>query len=319
MKKLFYLFFAVIMSFVLLSGNAAKIMAAQSEEESSYCLYYLNAGETELVEEPYSPEKETSDFMVQDLQKCLEEQISDTEKIRLLPEEVVINSCELQDGVLVIDFNRRYLKVSRAREILTRAGIVKTFLQIPGVQRVRFTVLGEALMDSKNKEIGDMTADTFLEYTGKDMNEYRYETFTLYFTDQSGEKLVEEQRNVYYKRTLSKERVVLEQLAKGPMEQGNYPTIPGEVETLSVMVADRICYVDLNSSFQESALEISEQIPIYSVVNSLLAVSEADKVQISIDGNTSGMFGQNMPLYNFYEKNEELILRETVDIVSAES
>ena len=54
----------------------------------------------------------------------------------------------------------------------------------------------------------------------------RYDTFTLYFADKSGKRLLKETRNVCYRRTLPKERVVLEQLAKGPLEDGHYATIP---------------------------------------------------------------------------------------------
>ena len=73
-----------------------------------------------------------------------------------------------------------------------------------------------------------MTEESFLELSGKD-TDYRYDTFTLYFADKSGKKLVKEERNIYYRRTLPKERVVLEQLAKGPMEEGHYAVIPEKI------------------------------------------------------------------------------------------
>ncbi len=61
-----------------------------------------------------------------------------------------------------------------------------------------------------------MTDSTFVEVSKKNEDNYRYDTFTLYFADKSGKRLLKETRNVYYRRTLPKERVVLEQLAKGP-------------------------------------------------------------------------------------------------------
>ena len=78
-----------------------------------------------------------------------------------------------------------------------------------------------------------MTENTFVELSKKDEANYRYDTFTLYFADKSGKRLLKEMRNVCYRRTLSKERVVLEQLAKGPMVKGHYPTIPQETEILA--------------------------------------------------------------------------------------
>ena len=60
-----------------------------------------------------------------------------------------------------------------------------------------------------------MDNSSFVELWGDDRDAYRYDTFTLYFTDSTGEKLVEEERSVYYKRSLPRERVILEQLIKG--------------------------------------------------------------------------------------------------------
>ena len=53
--------------------------------------------------------------------------------------------------MLVIDFSAQYHEMSRAREVLTRAGIVKTFLQVPDIHRVRFTVEGQELTDSREQ------------------------------------------------------------------------------------------------------------------------------------------------------------------------
>ena len=138
------------------------------------------------------------------------------------------------------------------------------------------------------------------------MQQYLY----ALFTDKSGQKLVKEQRTVRYKRSIPKERIVLEQLMKGPLEKGHYPTIPENTEVLNVTIADRICYVNMNDAFQSEALDVAENIPVYSVVNSILDSCEADRVQISIEGSLEGNYEDNMPLYNFYEKNEDLIVQD---------
>lgn len=310
MKRDICMMFSVLLACIFLAGCTIEAEEAQKDEETGYEIYYLSADETKLKKEMYFPEEDSETFMVKDLMQRLGNKSGEGEEINLLPKEVSINSYDLRDGLLVIDFNSQYNKISRAREVLARAGIVKMFLQLPGIQTVRFTVAGKELLDSKNEKIGDMNADTFIEYSGQDADAYRYDTFTLYFTDKSGERLIEEKRNVYYKRNLPKERVVLEQLAKGPMAKGNYPAIPGNTQALSVTTADRVCYVNMEQSFRENALNVTEEVQIYSVVNSLLAACEADKVQISIEGSTDGTLAGDLPLYNFYEKNENLVLRE---------
>ena len=234
----------------------------------------------------------------------------DVERISLLPDDVQMNY-SVEGEVLVVNFNSQYTQMSKAREILVRAGVVKTFLQVPGISAVRFTVENQDLTDSKGESVGEMTADTFAEFSGNEPDAYCSTTFTLYFTDKDGQNLVKEQRTVRYRRSIPKERIVLEQLMKGPMEKGHYPTIPENTEVLDVTIADRICYVAFDRVFSSYALDVSEKIPVYSVVNTLLDALEADKVQITVGASDKlDIFGQKMSLYRFYEKNDKLVVTE---------
>lgn len=49
---------------------------------------------------------------------------------------------------------------------------------------------------------------------------------------------------------------------------------------------------------------------IYSVVNSLLDTTSADKVQISIEGDTEAKLSDGTSLYSLFSKNTDLILKE---------
>lgn len=294
----------------LFAGCSIETKIQSGTEESKYSFYYLNASETVLKEKPYEPKEETTEFMVKDLMQKLGKKEVPDGGVSLLPEEVSINSYDVQDDLLVIDFSKEYSDMSKVREIMTRAGIVQTLLQVPDITKICFTVAGQALKNSRNEEIGEMTGKTFAEYSGKDTESYRYDTFTLYFADKSGKKLVKEVRNVYYRRSLPKERIVLEQLAKGPMEEGHYPTISEHSSVLSVITADKICYVNMNSAFREGTADVSEDIAVYSVVNSILDSCDAEKVQISVEGSMDGNFRESLPLYKFYEKNENLVVQD---------
>ena len=50
--------------------------------------------------------------------------------------------------------------MSKIREVMTRDGVVQTFLQIPDIHKVQFTVGGQPLTNSRNQEVGEMTSDT---------------------------------------------------------------------------------------------------------------------------------------------------------------
>ena len=59
------------------------------------------------------------------------------------------------------------------------------------------------LTDTRGEEVGAMNNDTFVEFSGSDGDVYSYDTFTLYFTNKNGDKLVAEQRSVRYRRKSS--------------------------------------------------------------------------------------------------------------------
>lgn len=309
MKKKIFMIITVLM-LCLLAGGCFVEVQNDPNTQSVYYLYDISADETQLEKVAYNPEETTAEYMLKDMMQQMNQKEDDVERISLLPDDVQMNY-SVEGEVLVVNFNSQYTQMSKAREILVRAGVVKTFLQVPGISAVRFTVENQDLTDSKGESVGEMTADTFAEFSGNEPDAYCSTTFTLYFTDKDGQNLVKEQRTVRYRRSIPKERIVLEQLMKGPMEKGHYPTIPENTEILDVTIADRICYVAFDRVFSSYALDVSEKIPVYSVVNTLLDALEADKVQITVGASDKlDIFGQKMSLYRFYEKNDKLVVTE---------
>lgn len=309
MKKKIFMIITVLM-LCLLAGGCSVEVQNDPNTQSVYYLYDISADETQLEKVDYNPEETTAEYMLKDMMQQMNQKEDDVERINLLPDDVQMNY-SVEGEVLVVNFNSQYTQMSKAREILVRAGVVKTFLQVPGISAVRFTVENQDLTDSKGESVGEMTADTFAEFSGNEPDAYCSTTFTLYFTDKDGQNLVKEQRTVRYRRSIPKERIVLEQLMKGPMEKGHYPTIPENTEILDVTIADRICYVAFDRVFSSYALDVSEKIPVYSVVNTLLDALEADKVQITVGASDKlDIFGQKMSLYRFYEKNDKLVVTE---------
>lgn len=308
MKKFFNMLLLAV--FICAAAGCSIEVKDKEKEPAKYNFYYINVSETSLKKEAYQPKEETRDLMVRELMQSISSKNAPEDGLALLPENVTLDSYDFKEDALVIDFSEEYNKMSRAREVLTRSGIAMTFLQVPDIDKVRFTIKGQELTDSRNHKVGDMTKNSFLEISGKDAESYRYDTFTLYFTDKSGKRLVKEQRNIYYRRSLPKEQVVLEQLAKGPLEEGNCAVIPEDSHALSAVIADRICYIDMNRAFKAEVSGVEEAVQLYAVVNSILDSCEADKVQISVEGSLEGNMRNNMPLYTFYQKNEELVVQE---------
>ena len=230
---------------------------------------------------------------------------------RMFPSGVRINSIELISGTLSVSLTDAYSEMPPEREILVRAGIVKTFVQIPDINYVRLYIGDKELLDSKGNPVGAMNEESFVELFTADQDSYRYDTFTLYFTDKEGKHLIPETRTIYYRRSIPKARVALEQLAKGPMDKGNYPTIPETTSLLSVTQADNICYVDFDSVFVDMALkELDPVISVSSVTNTILSAVGGNKVQITVGGRDDAVLSESLELYNFFKWNQELILNK---------
>ncbi|MDO4519432.1 MAG: GerMN domain-containing protein [Eubacteriales bacterium] len=286
-------------------------MVHAEESEQTYYHYYVNENETDLVEKKYEPAEITMENMIPEMLKFLnDEENAEPSMKRLLPNGVHINSYEIMDTHIRLDINEDYYDIPRSREVVLRKGIVKSFLQIPGIETLDIFIGGEGLKDSKGNLVGIMTEDSFLELQGNSSSAYRYDILTLYFTDETGTKLVPEERSLYYRRSLSRERVILEQLIKGTMEEGHYPVLPKNLIVHQLEMTEGIGYVNVSSAFVDDALPIAPEIPVYAVANSLIAADKINTVQIWVDGKEDVMFGDTMDLYEYYEWNQELIQEE---------
>ena len=216
----------------------------------------------------------------------------------------------MSGDILRLNFNCAYRKMGAVDEVLCRAAIVKNFVQFEGIRYVQFQIEGDSLLDSRGKTVGLMNTNSFLENSGKDITAYQYTELELFFTNATGDKLVKEKRNVYYTSNSPIEKVVVEQLIRGPKEEGHYATLSSTTGILSVTQTDGIAYVNLDQRFETEALDIQQEIPVYSIVNSLIAAGNVEKVQISVNGDSKVVFRESMSLNQLYEKNLELVEAE---------
>ena len=225
-------------------------------------------------------------------------------------DNVVIVDHSNDNGKVTISLDKAYKKLNPTEEVLTRAAIVETLTQFEDIISVRFMVDGAELTDSKNETIGEMTKDSFITSTGEELNFYARANVTLYFTDVDGTSLKRYDESMVYATNLSMEKFVLETLLKGPQAVGEnnaYPTLPPDATLLNVTVKDRIAYANFDPAIREEPYKVSEEVALYSIVNTLAALPGVDQVQISVDGSTEGVFLDHMPLDALYERNDNII------------
>ncbi|HJC15760.1 MAG TPA: GerMN domain-containing protein [Candidatus Fusicatenibacter intestinigallinarum] len=292
--------FSVLAVLILLAGCSRS----ESEEKTAdYFMYYLSLDGNQVVENACEPEASQGEELIQEFAEKFNETPEKEDYQRLMAKDVEIEGWTLEDSTLTLKIRGPYESMSRPREVLVRAGLVRGFTQIPEVERVQITTEDGELKDSSGNVIGPMTRESFVENAGKEINNYQYTTLTLYFANETGDKLVSETRSVYYSTSMPLERVVVEQLVKGPSEEGHYAVLSPDTNILSVTTSDNIAYVNFDETFVNGTISVAQEIPIYALVNSITTNCPVQRVQFSINGESDVTFRESMKLNQFYEKD----------------
>ena len=279
----------------------------QQMDESGYRIWYINQDETCLKYENKELQSKNEEGLLREMMEVMRETPTDDELKPVIPEDVTLLDFDFEHNQLYLDFSPEYKKMPKVYEVLCRAAIVRTLGQIDGVEYVDFQVNGEPLTDLEGKEIGLMNEDQFIENAGEEINAYKTADLTLYFSNKAGDKLVGQRVAMEYNSNISLEKLIVEQLIAGPPFEGAYPTIPSETKLLNISIKDKICYVNLDEGFLGTGYNVIESIPVYSIVNSLIENTDAQKVQISINGESNRMFRESINFDTIFEKNEGLI------------
>lgn len=270
-------------------------------------VYYLNKEETGIDSEPYKMQKQETDDQIRELLEILAMAPDDADYKATISSSFTIVSVERDEEQVILTVDEGYRNLNPTAEVLTRAALVRTITQLNGIEYVSMKVRNDPLTDRSGSPIGIMEASMFIDNAGDEINTYEKARLTLYFTDKSGTKLVEASRSVVYNTNISMEKLVVEELIKGPNNDEIFPTVNPETKVNNVTVKDGICYVNLNESFLTPMTNATSEVTIYSITNSLVELSNVNKVQISINGDTEGTFRERIPFSTIFERNLELI------------
>ncbi len=306
------------MSLLLLLLSLTLLSGCGDKEKKEYVSYQIGAGGRSLEENKFSFQSEDAEGMIEEVVAYLnEDRMSDQnewtasadaqKEIPLLPSDVEISAWQKENGRVILTFSESYGQMDQVREILCRDGIVQMLLQIPDVNGVEFYIGGEELKDASGDSIGIMDADTFVTNPGSEINSVKTTSLTLFFANEEGNGLVKEEQEVRYLSSRSLERLVVEQVISGPEGEMNKATVPAETEVINVAVSNGVCYVNLGSEFTRLMSDVSPQITIYSLVDSLCQLDEVDYVQISIDGETNLLYANAISLDQVFEEDDSYL------------
>lgn len=285
-----------------LLGGCSNKNKKDNSDASEVQIYYVDSKTSALVSEEYKLISKEQKEQIEELLYMLKLSPENLLYKSALTEAVTVKEFFFNDdGSLTIDFNSGYSELKGIPEILCRAAIVKTLSQIGGVEFIQFSENGQSLIDSNNKSIGLMTKDDFVDSTGTETK------VKLYYVNEEGSALVEYVKDITYTGTGSLEELVLQELIDGPEQIGMKRTIPEGTKLLKVEMKEGICYVDFDEKFMEKLPEISDNIIIYSVVNTLVELPYIDKVQFLINDEVVKTFGDGTTFDVMFERNLSML------------
>lgn len=305
----FHALWAVLLTLVLLSGMTG--CAREEKEDSGMLLYYLNEDLSSLNTLSYLMEdgKSKADLSPQEMADDMLEQLAtpsgDVRSIAPI-QNFTVTGTTLQNETLTVFLSSDYEELETVREILTRAALVNTLCQIDGVDSVSFLCGDHPLTNEDGSVVTAMNSDMFIFNSGKEIMNYEKVRLHLYFANEDGDQLVDTYRNVVYNSNISMERLVVEQVLKGPNSDVVFPTLNPASKVLSVTTRDGVCYVNLDQAFLTEPYGVTSQVAIYSLVNSLTELSSVSAVQITIEGKTGKAF-MDSSLSSAFERNLSVV------------
>lgn len=290
----------------MLSCNRAG--AVEEQGVNTIDIYYINRDENTIRSETYEIVNDNVTDVIKEVLEQMKRAPKDT-KLKASPfSDVAVYSARLEEGKLILNLDAKYKDLAPTTEILVRAAIVKTLTQIDGVKFVSLEVDGAPLIDSTGEVVGLLNSDLFIDNADGQISNNIQTTLQLYFASEDGTRLIPVQRIVEYNTNISLEKLVAEQLIAGPAAgESAYPVINPATKVVSVIVKDGTCYLNLDESFLTQVYSVNSEVTIYAIANSMIALNNVNKVQISVNGKTEITYRESMSLTNAFERNLDLV------------
>ncbi len=306
--------FVLIIGLFVVGLLLFRTFTHRQKEYEGYYIFCVDANETKVQYEKYTPKSSKTDQVIQEFLNQMQKDPKEISMKKAIPDNVKVDEYLLSGtGELTLYLDSAYGNYSGVNEILRRAAIVKTLCQIPAVDSVQFYVAGQPLTDSNSNAIGFMTADTFIDNTGGESVYQQSATLNMYFATKDGAALEMVPVQITYDATIPLEQMTIEQLIKGPnsiegITRGEIlPTIPDGTVLNNITVKEHTCYVDFSNEFLNKPDNISPEVAVYSVVNTLVELSTINKVQFSIDGEQVLLYNDTINFGAVFERNLDLV------------
>lgn len=297
------LLMALVILLVILSAGCKK----KQQEAQGYNIYFVNAAGNKLVTIQYQTDTTDAVSLINEMLEQMDQRQKKSDVEVLKPDNVIIQNIEINNSMANIYFSKEYNDMESARELLYRAGVVKMLTQIEEIKYVQFYVENSPAQYADGTTIGIMEASDFVDDSNERVGSVEWKEINLYYANKLGDKLVRKKETIAYSKNVSLEKMVVERLIKGPSDTDMTATLPADLKLLSISVSDGVCYVNLDSAFLTEMVNVSNELPVYSIVNSLCELGSVHSVRIMINGDTTKTFRESISLDSNFKYNRDLV------------
>ena len=307
MRNKILLIIMIIFSFTLISCKKKEVKPLA---ENEYYIYYINTNMNTLVESRYSADAERYDTqaLVNELMTHFLKVPDDLEAMGALSDKVTYQGFNIDGNILYLNFDTNYQGMEVSREVLARAALAKTLIQIDGIEYISIRSGEQPLLNALGENVGLISSTNFINSVSN-INSFEKATLLLYFSDESCTKLVAETRDVFYDLNTSRERIIVDELITGPFTASLKATIPSDTKVISVTMNEGICYVNFDEGFLNSLSDVLDSITIYSIVDSLSEMPNVSRVQILVNGKSDKNYN-TISLGTSVERNLDYLKEE---------
>ncbi len=298
---------------LVLCFSVLAVTGCDEEQNEGYNIYYKNEDGNMLVSAGYNTETTATLKLAEEFVDKLRNVGDKKEYVSIFPDELKVEKIEYKEPIISIYFDSAYNEMTSEAELMLRAGLVKTLAQINGVTHIQFYVDDVPAQYSDGTNIGLLDAADFVDDSAQGMDSIQWTSVELYYCNERGDKLVKYKEDMAYSKNASLERMVVEKLIKGPTDKNMQATVPSTIKLLDISLNDRVCYVNLDASFLTEMVNVSAEIPVYSIVNTLCSLPGIDSVRILINGDMTKVYREVVKLDTDLKFNYEIVDNQTTN------
>ena len=208
----------------------------------------------------------------------------DDETVCPLPDSVDIISAEQAGSSARLTLSSGYRNLRGMDKTLVDCCLTLTMCSLSGVDDLSIYV-GGAVIEKNLSPENIQLSNTAVSATQVGVR--------LYFPNSGGAGLGYEYRSLTITEDNSAERLVMDELMNGPTDAGLSPALDSDCVRLAVYTIDGVCSVSFAEGFlaSDTLTDAQRRLRIYSIVNSLTALSDVSSVQLLIDGKPTSTIG----------------------------